>query len=42
VSARLDADGNATTRSDGDLQGTAAAPAQPGASGVDVVLNERL
>jgi cytochrome c-type biogenesis protein CcmH len=42
VSARLDGDGNATTRSDGDIQGTAAAPAQPGASGVDVVLNERL
>jgi cytochrome c-type biogenesis protein CcmH len=42
VSARLDSDGNATTRGEGDLQGTAAAPAQPGASGVDVVLNERL
>jgi len=42
VSARLDQDGNATTRGDGDIQGTAVVPAQPGASGVDVVLNERL
>ncbi len=42
VSARLDGDGNATTRSDGDIQGAAPTPAQPGASGVDVVLNERL
>lgn len=42
VSARLDSDGNATTRGEGDIQGTAAAPAQPGSTGVDVVLNEKL
>ena len=42
VSARLDADGNATTRTPGDLQGAAADGVTPGASGVSVVLDELL
>jgi hypothetical protein len=42
LTARLDGDGNATTRSPGDLQGAAAAPVDPGASGVVVVLDEAL
>jgi len=42
VSARLDADGNATTRSPGDLQGAAPAPVDPGAEGVLVRLDEVL
>jgi cytochrome c-type biogenesis protein CcmH len=42
VTARLDSDGNATSRSPGDLQGTAGAPVNPGASGVVVVLDQLL
>lgn len=42
VTARLDADGNATTRSPGDLQGEAPGSLSPGARGVDVVLDEAL
>ncbi len=42
VSARLDADGNATTRSPGDLQGAAPGAVAPGARGVRVVLDEVL
>lgn len=42
ISARLDGDGNATTRSPGDVQGAAAAPAQPGDAGVSIVLDEPL
>jgi cytochrome c-type biogenesis protein CcmH len=42
VTARVDADGNATTRAPGDLQGAAAGPVDPGATGVQVTLDERL
>jgi cytochrome c-type biogenesis protein CcmH len=42
LSARLDSDGNATTRGAGDLQGTLRDPVSPGASGVRVVLDEAL
>jgi cytochrome c-type biogenesis protein CcmH len=42
LSARLDADGNATTRSPGDLQGGSAAPVEPGASGVAIVHDQVL
>jgi cytochrome c-type biogenesis protein CcmH len=42
VTARLDSDGNATSRSPGDLQGAAGAPVNPGASGVVVVLDQVL
>jgi cytochrome c-type biogenesis protein CcmH len=42
LSARLDADGNATTRSPGDLQGGSAAPVEPGASGIAIVLDQVL
>jgi cytochrome c-type biogenesis protein CcmH len=42
VSARLDADGNATTRSAGDLQGDGPTPVEPGASGVSIVLDQVL
>jgi len=42
LSARLDADGNAMSRSPGDLQGAAAAAAAPGATGVAIVLDEVL
>jgi hypothetical protein len=42
ISARLDADGDALSREPGDLEGRAAAPATPGASGVVVVLEEVL
>ena len=42
LTARLDGDGNATTRSPGDLQGAATAPVDPGAEGVEIVLGEVL
>lgn len=42
LSARLDADGDAMTRQPGDLQGAAASPAQPGDTGVAIVLDEVL
>ncbi len=42
LSARLDGDGNATTRTAGDLQGAAAAPVDPGAHDVEIVLGEVL
>lgn len=42
LTARLDGDGNATTRSPGDLQGAAASPVDPGAEGVEIVLGEVL
>lgn len=42
ISARIDADGNATTRTPGDLQGTAAGAFEPGASDIDLVLDEVL
>lgn len=42
LSARLDADGNAMTRLPGDLQGTAPGRHEPGASGVEIVIDEAL
>jgi hypothetical protein len=42
ITARLDADGNATSRTPGDLQGTAKSAVNPGDSGVELVLDERL
>jgi cytochrome c-type biogenesis protein CcmH len=42
LSARLDADGNATTRSAGDLQGSASAPVRAGQAGVTIVLDQLL
>lgn len=38
LTARIDLDGNATTRDAGGLEGRAAAPAAPGDSGVEIVL----
>jgi cytochrome c-type biogenesis protein CcmH len=40
LTARLDSDGNAMSRSPGDLQGAAAAPSEPGARGVSITLDE--
>jgi cytochrome c-type biogenesis protein CcmH len=40
LAARLDGDGNASTRSPGDLQGVASATVEPGAEGVTIVLGE--
>ena len=42
LTARLDADGNATSRTPGDLQGTAGQAVSPGASGVEIVLDQKL
>lgn len=42
VSARLDADGDAASRDPGDLQGRAVGVHSPGATGVEVVLDELL
>ena len=42
VTARLDGDGNATTRNPGDLQGAADGTFSPGATGISVVLDEIL
>ena len=42
VTARVDGDGNATSREPGDLQGAAAGEYEPGASGVEVLIDERL
>ena len=42
ITARLDRDGNATSRQPGDLQGRAPEPVSPGAEGVRVVLDERI
>jgi hypothetical protein len=42
VIARLDRDGNATTRSPGDLQGAADGAFDPGAENVEIVLDEVL
>jgi hypothetical protein len=39
LSARLDGDGNATSRSPGDLQGEAGATHAPGATGVELVID---
>lgn len=40
ISARIDADGNATTREAGDLFGESPGSYQPGANGVDVLIGE--
>jgi len=42
LTARLDSDGNATSRTPGDLQGSASQPVSPGASGVEIVLDQKL
>jgi len=43
LSARIDSDGNATSRSPGDVMGTAqGGPVQPGAKGVVIVLDTPL
>jgi len=42
ISARVDADGNAMTKSPGDLQGTSAKPSAPGDRGVVLVIDEVL
>ncbi|HYB12562.1 MAG TPA: hypothetical protein VEG67_03775 [Myxococcota bacterium] len=42
LTARLDSDGNATTRSPGDLQGSAPDPANPGDAQVHIVLDQVL
>ena len=42
LTARLDADGNATSRTPGDLQGIAGQAVSPGASGVEIVLDQKL
>jgi hypothetical protein len=36
--ARLDADGDPMTQSNGDLQGAVGVPVEPGSDGVEVVL----
>ena len=41
ISARLDSDGNATTKLPGDLFGTATAPYRPGDTGVALTLDRR-
>jgi hypothetical protein len=42
ISARVDADGNAMTRSPGDLQGTVGVPNAPGDRGVTLLIDEVL
>lgn len=42
LSARVDADGNAMSRQPGDLEGRAAAPVEPGASGVAIAIDSVL
>ncbi len=42
LTARLDADGDASSRGPGDLQGRATGAHAPGASGVEIVLDEVL
>lgn len=42
LTARLDRDGNATSREPGDLQGRASELVSPGAEGVQVVLDQRI
>ena len=42
LSARIDADGNATTRSPGDLQAVSDIPHDPGARGVTLLINEEI
>jgi cytochrome c-type biogenesis protein CcmH len=42
LTARLDGDGNASSRSPGDVQGSVPAPVNPGDTGVRIVLDEPL
>lgn len=42
LAARLDSDANASTRTAGDLQGTASSPVATGTRGVEIVLDEVL
>lgn len=42
LTARVDADGNATTRSPGDLQGRADSPVSPGTRGISLLIDEAL
>jgi hypothetical protein len=42
LSARLDSDGNATSRTPGDLTGAAGQAVSPGASGVEIVIDQKL
>ena len=42
LSARLDGDGDAISRSQGDLQGSAEGQFEPGAAGIVITLDERL
>ncbi len=42
ISARVDADGNAMTRSPGDLQGASGIPNAPGDRGVTLLIDEVL
>jgi len=39
ITARVDSDGNAMSRAPGDLFGDAAAPVDPGATGVEVLID---
>ena len=41
LTARLDADGNAMTRGEGDISSAVEEPLSPGASGVQLLLSER-
>ena len=40
LSARVDSDGNAMSRTPGDLSGQAAGPIEPGASGIELVIDQ--
>jgi cytochrome c-type biogenesis protein CcmH len=42
ISARVDGDGNATSREPGDLSGAAAGPVEPGAAGVTIRIDQKL
>ncbi len=42
VTARVDADGNATSRDPGDLHGTAPGSFQPGATGIELLIDQVL
>lgn len=42
LSARVDGDGDASSREPGDLQGALADPVDPGASGIELLLDETL
>ena len=42
ITARLDGDGNAMSRTPGDLSGAAPAPVTPGTTGIDVLIDQRL